>query len=234
MKNNIPIHQGHRERLRMRYEREGLKHFQPHEVLELVLTYSIPRINVNPIAHRLIKNFGSIHRVFDASIEELCFVEGVGKRTAVLIHLFKDVMRVYELSKFGSRANLSNKDDCFEYCKHLLKARDYETIFIINLDSQKRLISTVELQEGTITEVQLYVRKVIEVAMLAKAHSIILTHNHPNGSTIPSNDDIRTTLRIIDALKTVDIKLVDHIIVADNQCISMREKGFLNRNIISF
>ena len=137
MKNNIPIHQGHRERLRMRYEREGLKHFQPHEVLELVLTYSIPRINVNPIAHRLIKNFGSIHRVFDASIEELCFVEGVGKRTAVLIHLFKDVMRVYELSKFGSRANLSNKDDCFEYCKHLLKARDYETIFIINLIRKK-------------------------------------------------------------------------------------------------
>lgn len=233
MKRDMPLHDGHRERLRERYEREGLKNFQPHEVLELVLTFTIPRIDVNPIAHRLIKHFGNIFCVFDASIEELCQLEGVGRRSAVLIHLFKDMFRTYEMSKFGDKVQLSKLSEIFEYCKNLLMARAYETVLLINLDSQRRVINRIELQEGSITEVQLYIRKVIEAAMRAKAYGVLLAHNHPNGKLMPSSQDVKTTIRVIEALKTVEIEFLDHIIVADNQCMSMCEGGFLNRNMMS-
>ena len=221
------MHEGHRERLRQRYIREGIDNFSEHEVVELILSYAIPRINVNPIAHCLVKRFGSLSGVLEAGVGELCAVDGIGPASAVLIKLFSDVGRKYQLSKCGKRPLLNTIAAIGRYCVALTYGLAYENLFVICLDAQKRLINAVQIEEGTPGEIQIQVRKLIEVAIQNKADSIVLTHNHPSGSAMPSDNDIMSTNQIITSFKTVGIPVIDHIIVSEMRYTSMTEMGLI-------
>ena len=221
------MHEGHRERLRARFINEGLDSFEPHQVLELILFYAIPRKDTNEIAHRLLDKFGSLSKVMDADPKDLMQVKDIGEHAACLISLFSKVFRVYSRDKVSTKATLSSRADIFNYVKSLYHGRLYETFFLISLDAQNRVLHAENIMEGTIDEIAVYPRVVVEAALRHKAYSVILAHNHPGGTVMPSKMDVTATRHIASALKPIHIELKDHIIVTNENCLSFQEMNLL-------
>lgn len=216
-------HSGHRERMRKRFLAVGLEGFAPHEALELLLFHAIPRQNVNPLAHRLLERFGSLAAVLEATPVQLSQVEGVGPGVASLISLVFAISRYAEGERMAERAVLGSLREAKAYCAHLFAGRTDEVLYVISLDGQGRVIHASPVTVGTVNEVPVYPRKVVGEALLQNAQAVVLAHNHPSGVAEPSRQDIETTDILRAALEAVDIRLHDHIICADGQCVSIRQ-----------
>lgn len=216
-------HAGHRQRMRERFLKQGLDGFAPHEVLELMLFYAIPQRNVNPLAHRLIDHFGSFHAVLDAPVEELMKVEGVGEYAAALVSLFSHVARRLEKSRSGTLEVLSNRRMAEEHCRRLLGGLRQEHFYVVCLNGQMQVIQDVLIARGSLSEVQAYPRQVVEAVLRHNAHSVVLCHNHPGGSIVPSQQDMDVTRTLMNILQGIEVRMIDHIIVADNRTLSMVE-----------
>lgn len=221
------MHEGHRERLKKRFLEEGLDSFEPHQILELLLFYSIPRKDTNEIAHGLIERFGSISGVFEADPKMLESVMGMGKSSAVLLALIPALTRIYLRDKWGERSVINSSVKAGEYAAALFAGRTYEVFYLVCLDSQNKVIYSSLLHEGTINETAVYPRKVVEEALRHKAVNVILAHNHPGGGLTPSRADIDVTAKIKTALNSISINVIDHIVVAGEKYISFAEKGLL-------
>ncbi|MCX7746529.1 MAG: DNA repair protein RadC [Clostridia bacterium] len=221
------MHEGHRKRLRSRFIKEGLDSFEPHQVLELLLFYSIPRKDTNELAHILLKKYGSLSGVFEADSKDLAGTEGIGENTAILLSLIPQVARMYFKDRWGEKPVLNSSEKAGRYAVSLFTGRLYETFFIICLDAQNKVHYASPVHEGTINEAPVYPRLIVECAIRHQANSVILAHNHPGGSLKPSKADIEATNRIKAALEAISIKVVDHIIVAGDQYMSFAEKGLI-------
>lgn len=215
------IHAGHRERLRERLRREGLSSFSEHEVLELLLTYAIPQRDVNPLAHELIARFGRLSNVLDADEQELMRVSGVGERAALLLHMMPQLMRYYQHSALGAKPMIENFADAKAYCEPLFLGTHEEHIYLVCMDQGGHVIHLMLMHTGTVDEVALYPRLVVETALRHKAHSVLLAHNHPGGIAQPSQADLDTTVRVAEALAPVGIRLVDHLVFTQESAYSM-------------
>lgn len=224
------VHNGHRDRLKKRYSEHGLDNFDDHNVLELLLTYAIPRRDVNELAHEIIEHFGSFAAVFDAEIEELKQVKGVGENAATLIKLVLDVNRRYLLSRAerGGKPILKQTDDAGEFFMPYFYGEHLEKVYVACLDDNFRLIACHLMFEGGLSSAAISVRKLAEVAIADHATNLILAHNHPVGSAMPSVEDVQATINIARGLRAVEISLLDHMIVADGEYLSMEELGFLS------
>ena len=229
----MSMHDGHRQRLRERFRKEGLENFQPHEVLELLLTYARARGDVNPLAHRLLDTFGSLRGVLEAPVDHLTQVEGVGEETATLIGLMVPMFRRYELCTCEERPKLTNSRAVKEYCRALLTGLRKERFYIISLSTQMRVVAQRMLAEGTLSEVMAHPRAVTENALLHNAHGVILCHNHPGGQARPSVGDVEVTQTMETVLSLMGMALVDHIIVADGNVYSMIEHGDFTSHYLS-
>jgi DNA repair protein RadC len=220
------MHQGHRERTRKRFILHGLDGFEDHEILELMLFYAVPRKDTNEIAHRLVNTFGSIPAVFDAPINLLKEVEGVGESVAVFIKLIPELTRIYSEKKFSAaNHSLELKNLCDKLCLKFI-GRTEETVAIMLFDAKGKLIYDGIVSKGTVNAVDMYSRRIIELIVLYNACSLILAHNHPSGFAVPSKADIESTKHLSKVLHNMRVTLVDHIIVADNDYVSMRDCGF--------
>jgi len=215
------IHSGHRERIRNRLRNEGFASFSEHEVLELLLTYAIPRQDVNPLAHELIARFGRLSNVLEADERELLQVKGMGANAALLLTMMPQLMRYYQINAIGERPVILNLADAKAYCAPLFLGVHEEHIYLLCLDQKGHVLHLSLLQTGTIDEVSLYPRKVVETALRHNAHSVILAHNHPSGAAEASQADVDTTKAIASALMMIGIKFVDHLIFAGETCYSM-------------
>nr|WP_317412788.1 DNA repair protein RadC [uncultured Solibaculum sp.] len=216
-------HNGPRDRLRNRFLKEGLDHFEPHNVLELLLFYSIPRRDTNDVAHNLIDRFGSFSATLDAPYDELLKVPGVGANTATLIKMITSICRWYMVDRTSDIRSINSVEKAGEFLKPKFIGRTEEIIYFVSLDAKSRILNCSIVSEGAVNEVNLNIRKVVELVMRYKACAGILAHNHPNGLAIPSEDDVETTYQLMRALKYVNVHLIDHIIVADDDFVSMRE-----------
>ncbi|MEG1890969.1 MAG: DNA repair protein RadC [Clostridia bacterium] len=225
-------HDGHRQRMRERFLKEGLAGFAPHEMLELMLFYAIPQRNVNPLAHALLERFGSFHGVVEADAVELQKVQGVGEYAAALLVLFGQVAQQLEQSRAGVRATLSNRVTAQRYCMRLLSGLRQEHFYTICLNGQMQVIADALIARGSLGEVPAYPRLVAEAVLRHNAHSVVLCHNHPGGSCIPSQGDMETTRRLGELLSGIEVVLADHIIVAEDQALSMVESGFMEQSIV--
>ncbi|MGI6064958.1 MAG: RadC family protein [Bacillota bacterium] len=221
------LHEGHRGRLKTRFLEEGLDGFEDHQVLELLLFFSIPRKDTNVIAHQLLKKFGSLTGVFDADPKDLAKTSGIGENSSILLSLIPSLTRRYALDRWGKRPVLDGTAKAGEYVLSLFAGRTYEAFYIICLDSQLGVIFPALLNEGTINQAPVYPRVIVETALRHKAHSVILAHNHPGGSTKPSQQDIEVTKRVKRALESIEISVLDHIIAAGTQYVSLAEKGLV-------
>ena len=219
------FHDGHRQRLIERFEKEGLDNFTPVQVLELLMFYSIPRRDTNELAHKLIERFGSVSRVMDASVEELMQVPGIGRRTAVLLHLVKHSGRYYQVDSNRKGAVMKDIDDCGKFMLPFFIGRQKETVFLLCLNANCNVISCREVGEGDIHAAVISPRQVVEIALAEKASTVVLAHNHPSGVALPSQEDILVTKRLAAALQSVDVTLFDHLIVADDDFVSLAQSG---------
>lgn len=218
------IHDGHRARLRARYIEEGLAHFNEIDTLELLLFYAIPRRDTNELAHLLLQQFGSLDGVLGATTGDLCAVPGISENTAVLLHLFNDVARKCEISRQSIRIVNSSQDAGTFLLPYFYGLRD-ETVYLLCLDAKGKVLDCRALFKGSANGVAIAIRKIVEVALSVNATSVIMAHNHPGGLALPSAEDRASTLRIRTALQNLDIVLIDHIIVADQDFISMADSG---------
>ncbi|MGI6168781.1 MAG: JAB domain-containing protein [Christensenellales bacterium] len=222
------MHAGHRSRHRTRYRKNGLDGFSDHEILELLLYYAIPRVDTNPIAHRLMQRFGSLAGVFSAHIDDLKKVEGVGENAAILLSLIRPSMQRSQAISQEKRQKLTNIDMAGAYCCSLLAGMRRETLFVVCLDIHYRVICAELVQQGSIDELPVYPRHIVEIALRHDASSIILTHNHPGGRLAASKSDIETTFKVLEALESLGISLLDHIITHEYNYFSFMKHGDLS------
>ncbi len=220
-------HSGHRERLRLRFCREGLDSFAPHEVLELLLYYCIPRKNTNDIAHALLKRFQTVHGVLNASPTELKKVDGVGDGAVVFLSLMRQAHRYYEVSAVAEKA-LTSVEACGKYLVPQFLNQRNEVVYLLCLDAKCKVLSCDKVGEGSVNSAAVPIRRIVEMALGANATSVVLAHNHPSGIALPSDEDKLTTHRLALALRSVEIELVDHLIVADGDYVSLRQSGMYN------
>lgn len=222
------IHTGHRKRVRERYLEEGLDSFSDHQVVELLLYYSIPQRDTNDLAHRMINEFGNLRDLLEAHPKDIQRRCNVNINTAILISLAAPLSRRYLKQKWEARPLINSSSKAGDYCVSLFAGRVYECFYVICLDSQNRVNHAALVHEGTINEAPVYPRIIVETALRHKANSIILSHNHPGGSLKASNADIDVTKKICQAMKPISISVVDHIIVAGEMSLSFAEQGFMD------
>ena len=223
---NPSVHKGHRERLKARFLETGLDSFTDVQALELLLFYAIPQKDTNPIAHALLDRFGSLSQVLDAPVEELKKVPGISDHAATLLRLATELARFYQVDSAQRTEVLTSLDACGRYLVPWFFGRKVETVFLLCLDAKCKVLGCREIGEGSVNAASISVRKVVEAALSANATSVVLAHNHPSGVALPSADDVQTTRRIAAALSAVEVKLIDHIVVAEGDFISMAQSGY--------
>lgn len=227
----MSIHKGHRQRLKDRFLQDGLDHFNELYVLELLLYYCIPRVDTNPIAHALLDHFGSLPAVFEATAEELQKVPGIGENAATFLTLIPQVGRYYQIKRAEPGDILTTPTQFCNYLAPYFIGRDVETVFLLSLDAKCKVLSCKLVGEGSVNSANIPIRRVVEIALNTNATAVVLAHNHPSGIALPSHDDVMTTLRLARAMEAVEISLVDHIVVADDDAVSMLDSGYYRPGI---
>ncbi len=229
------LHAGHRERLRERFVQSGLDDFARHEVIELLLTYTIPRQDVNQTAHTLIDRFGSVAGVLDALPEELQEVEGVGPKTIVFFKLLPATYRRYVTEKCAAGEPMDTVAKVGDYLHALYTGVTVERVYLLLFDNSMRLIECRLMCEGSVNCSHVTVRCIAEAALTKRAACAVLAHNHPGGMAIPSGTDREVTDVIFNALGILNIPLLEHIIVTENTYspILRTQKGMLRASPVT-
>ena len=224
MSESVPgIHDGRRDRMRERYMRHGLDNFNDHEVLELLLYYSVARKDTNELAHKLLNDFGSLDILFEADPLDIRRVSGASEQTAVLISMVPKLAGRYFNAKFSEKTALDSSDKIGRFAVPLFSGKTYECFYCICLDNRRRLIAAAKISEGTVNETNVYPRMAAKEALKYNAVSVALAHNHPSGSTEPSEDDFVTTGIIKSALAPLGIDVIDHIVAGNGEYYSFAE-----------
>ena len=208
------MHKDHRKHTKDRFLSEGLDSFEPHNVLELLLFYSIPQKDTNETAHMLINRFGSLSAVFDAPYDDLLTVPGISEHSATLIKLIPAISRSYAMEKNSKVTKLSSIEDIGKYLVARYLGVTEETVLLLLLDNKFGLIDCVKVHEGSVNSSAITMRKLIETALFKRASMVVLAHNHPSGVALPSSDDLFTTQQVKRAFDLVEIGMLAHIIVA--------------------
>ncbi|MBR2848491.1 MAG: RadC family protein [Clostridia bacterium] len=212
------VHAGHRERLRTRYKRCGFDDFQEHEVLELLLFYSIPRANTNPLAHNLLNHFGSLYAVMNASYEALCEVEGVGPASAALIRTVADSARAAKLKELANEPLLS-PEKLYIYAAEWFLGKPHGTVAVLLLDAKRKIITVRTIAEEHLRLPASFPEEILRLCQQMDASNVVLMHNHVDGVMEPSYEDIYLTREIYRILKDNGITLLEHMIVHELDAI---------------
>ena len=221
------IHEGHRERLKKRFFDHGLDNFDDINALELLLFYAVPRRDTNETAHLLLERFGTLDKVFAASVEELREVEGVGEYAASLIALVPQIMKKSLLAKSREKKIIRSSREAGEYLLPYFLNEQDEVIYLLCMDSRRAVICCTEMGRGSVNSVDTSIRRIVEKALRVKACTAIIAHNHPDGLPVPSREDDIFTRALNNALETVGIQLEDHIIVANDRYASVADAGLM-------
>lgn len=227
-KNN---HKGHRERMREKSKNGNLTFLPEHEQLETILFSVIPRGNTNVIAHELLKAFGTIYGVLSADIESLVQVDGVGIKVAEFLHNLPTILGIVQRSKLAFENNnefvLDKLSKLKDFSISLFSNTVSEEFYAIYLNKNCHMIKFEKISEGSMDKLFVHVGRIARNALINNSYYVAITHNHPSNMAYPSDDDVRATRQISDALSAVGIELFDHIIVAGDKYYSFSENRFM-------
>ena len=223
-----PDYLGHRKRIKAKYKSGGMKGWLDYEVLEFALSFTILRKDTKPIAKQLLSEFKTLNGVLDADRKELEKGCGISEHSALFLNFLKDISVIYLEKGLYKKDLVSSPDVVYDYLKASLKGVADEEFKVMFLNSRNRLLAVETIQKGTVNKSVVYPRKIVERALHNHATGVIISHNHPGESLKPSEDDCSITKAIKAALRTVDIVLLDHIIIGGNGYFSFRENGVCN------
>lgn len=227
MKEERPHYLGHKKRLKERFMKSGLEGLADYEALELILSLSIVRRDVKPVAKELIKRFGSFAAVLDAPAEALTSLDGIGESAVAAIKLIKEASIKYLQESSRKACVVSSPAALIDYCKTAMKGLRDEQFRVIFLNTKNEIIDDEVLCKGTIDQTAVYPRKVIERTIHHGASSLIFAHNHPSGNPSPSNADKELTKTLKEAAASIQVKVHDHLIIGENAYYSFAEEGLL-------
>lgn len=222
------IHSGHRQRMKEKVLHHGLDALADHEVLEVLLYFTLPRVDTNSLAHRLMAHFGSLSTVLGADYEELLAVPGVGEQTAFMLTMLPSLLGRVERDKNREKPIFGATEAFAEYVCSLFVGENTETAYLICLNSNLQLINAVRLGRGDVGSVQISVAQVVKTAIRHKARTVVLAHNHPGGRMKASLEDFDLTRRCLTALAEVNVELLDHFIVSGDKYMSFAEHRYLD------
>lgn len=222
------LHKNHRARVKKRFLNEGLSAFEDHEVLELLLFYAIPQGDLNPLAHKLLDTFKTPGAVFNASVEELCKVDGIGEHTALLIRMIPELSRYYNTLSVREKKFIATSQDAGEYVCGMIGCKKREVFAIICLDAQRKVLAFEILEEGTVSQANVHPRKVVECVLRHHSSAVILAHNHPSAGAYASENDRMLTSQLCTLFEGMGIDVIDHIIAASaDKFVSMADSGLM-------
>jgi DNA repair protein RadC len=217
----------HRARLRDRFRQGGAQALPDYEMLELVLFRAIPRQDVKPLVHLLLKELGDFNRVITAAPERLLRIKGVGEAVVTELKIIEAAAHRLARSRVMDRHVVSSWDTLLDYCHTTMAHRETEQFRVLYLDRKNILIADEEQAKGTVDHVPVYPREVAKRALELNASALILVHNHPSGDPTPSEADIAMTAQIATATDVLGIRLHDHLIIGKSKEISFRAQGLL-------
>ncbi|MFN8577235.1 MAG: DNA repair protein RadC [Candidatus Sericytochromatia bacterium] len=234
----------HRQRLKKRYKTAGRKGLADYELIELLLTYALPRKDVKPLAKLLLKNFKSIRGLLDTPASTLEKFDGLGEHSSLIFSLVKDLtIRYFEpdmenkvvlsspeaVADFISKEfGIYSEDDLHSYLKAEIGNQEREFFMVICLNSSNQIIQKKVLFAGTIDQAQVYPREIIKLGLIENASAIILVHNHPSGNSKPSQDDLILTDKLEELAKQFNMRIHDHIIVTGHTAFSIKANRLMN------
>ena len=233
------VHDGHRQRVWREFTKNGIdENTPPHKVLELILFFTIPRKDTNELAHVVLQRLGGFANVMEASVEQLMEasitdnkdIPKISEYTASHIKLMLEIVKYYHSSKAKEEKQLFNRHTASKYLTNLLMHERVEMAYLFCLDHGNRFLGCPKIAEGDELSVALSPRKLIEIVTKIGATKVILAHNHPRGLGLPSRADIKVTAQISPALSGINVDFLDHIIVYENDYVSLRDSndyGFL-------
>lgn len=216
------VHSGHRERMRNKYFLNGKDVFEMHEMLEMLLYYAVQRKNTCDLAHLLLNEFGSLSAVLDAPVDVLTNF-GLTEHQVMLLKLIPDFAELYINDKHNNSDKIINDQTLGEYIKRKYISREKEEVLLLLADAKFKEIFCGFVAKGSINQSPISIRNIVDLAMRYNASAAIIAHNHPSGVAMPSDGDIIATRNIKYALQLVGVKLLDHFVVADNDCVSIAQ-----------
>lgn len=218
---------GHRQRLRERFLNSGLQGFHDYEVVELLLSLGTPRKDCKQMAKNALKMFGSLRMVLQATPKELERIQGTGPNNIFSLKLAQSISRRYLEERIIMKNAIQSSSDVTDYLRHMLGERNLEIFLVLYLNGSNQVLKSEELFTGTLNEAAAYPREVVKKTIENNAAALILVHNHPSGRCEPSDQDKILTARLVAALKTIDVIIHDHIIIAGNEHYSFADHGLL-------
>lgn len=223
----MPIHEGHRERMRRQIAQSGMDSLSDVQLLEVALYHVIARGDTNALAHRLLARFRTLSGVLEAPREALMQVEGVGARTAEFLCLFLQMERRHLIDRADYDRILDTTAKCGQYLLPYFIGEPEEVVWLLCLDGKCKVLDCQLIHRGAVNTAAISVRKIVKAALDRNATSVVVAHNHPSGIALASAEDQQTTRCLQSALHAVGVTLADHIIVADQDFISMAADGLI-------
>lgn len=216
-------HKGHRRRLLTRFAENGLGALHLHEIIELILTFAIQRRDTKPLARELVRRYRSLSALLNAAPDELEKVNGIGGQSAALFSLIREIMAYCLKEKYERKSIIAHRRDAEEYLRFHFGGRRDEYVAALFLGNRNQVLGTATIAEGTVNQCAVYPRSIVEKALQCGAASIIIAHNHPGGGLKPSEADWTLTERVFAVCKLLDIPLHDHLIIAQQEVVSLKE-----------
>ena len=226
--------QGHRERIKEKFLKNGIDGFAEYEILELLLTYCIPRKDTKPIAKELLNKFKSLDNVFKADLDKLSAIDGLGKNSVAFLKLIGDLPSIIYKDELKNKKlvdketlKISNKDILLKYLRNKIGYEEIEKFYVLYLSSSNEVIEFEENSVGTLDRSSVYPREIYKKIINLNAKSVILAHNHPSDNITPSKCDIELTNEMAKGLKNFGALLIEHIIITKNSYFSFLEEGLI-------
>jgi len=207
------IHEKHRDRMRKKADKASLLSMPEHEVLELMLMYAIPRVDTNPIAHRLIQSFGSLAKVMNADVKDLMAIKGIGEKSARYIKYLSQFVDCVKISKLNSvNYILKSTLDCIEFFRVNFEIENLEKVYFVSLNSKYKVLKVNIFDGDTATRAITDAREIAGIISSKDVSGVVVFHTHPGGKVDPSEEDMIATKRLCEICEAIGIKIVDHII----------------------
>lgn len=218
--------EGHRERLRKRYLKAGIRGFSEREALELLLSYALPRKDTRELSVRLLERFGTLENTLRQPPDNLLTVEGIGPAGAVLISLLNSITAM-SLQPGKGKLKITGPETVRNYLTRRLGQQRRERFCAFLLDQDNLLLCEADLEYGTVDRAVVHPRNLVEKVIAHNATGVILVHNHPGGRLEASPQDVSLTRTLAKLGDELGFRVLDHFIVTDSEVMSLRERGLI-------